>query len=214
MGAFYNLTPAVALSALAVNVLSIAVPVYLVRPLTGRPAKTASNDDLVDIPMQLYASVLSTAIYTVTLVLSLRFVLPRLLAVYFTGLPSLEPAYGATYVDVLPVTGLFGIAASIFIFAPFVATGKAKEDAELTKFDPVSASLQETVRWNFWGYTAKTKVVIRRTAVAAILTAVSTYLACERGMYGVDATGAAGYAGVWASAALFTGLGLGLVGRA
>lgn len=213
LAAFYNLTPTTALSALVIDVLSIAVPFYLVRPLsaTGDSSIKASRD-VLDIPMQLLTTILSTGIYTVTLVLSLRFLMPRILVVYFSGLPSLEPAYSAAYTDVLPVTVLFGLAASTFIFAPFATTGKAKEDAKIEQFDPVNASLGQTVWWNFWGYTAKTKVVIRRTAAAVFLSGVSTYLACTKTMYGIESTGAVAYAGVWIAAALFTGVGLGLVG--
>ncbi|EFY98880.1 hypothetical protein MAA_06019 [Metarhizium robertsii ARSEF 23] len=213
LAAFYNLTPTTALSALAVDVLSVALPFYLVRPLSstyGSP--TRADRDVLDIPMQLLTTILSTGIYTVTLVLSLRFLMPRILVVYFSGLPSLEPAYSASYTDVLPVTGLFGLAASTFIFAPFAKTGKAEEDAKIEQFDPVSASLGQTVCWNFWGYTAKTKVVIRRTAAAVLLSTVGTYLACTKTMYGIESTGAAAYASLWAVAALFAGVGLGLVG--
>ncbi|EFY93882.1 hypothetical protein J3459_007581 [Metarhizium acridum] len=213
LAAFYNLTPTTALSALAVDVLSVALPFYLVRPLSstyGSPTK--ADRDILDIPMQLLTTILSTGIYTVTLVLSLRFLMPRILVVYFNGLPSLEPAYSASYTDFIPVTILFGLAASTFIFAPFAKTGKAEEDAKIEQFDPVSASLGQTVCWNFWGYTAKTKVLIRRTAAAVLLSAVGTYLACTKAMYGIGSTGAAAYASLWAVAALFAGVGLGLVG--
>lgn len=211
---FYSLSPAAALSALAVDVLSAAVPFYLLRPLSDvhRPSAKVANRELIDLPLQLYTTALSTGIYTVVLVLSLRFLLPRILVVYFSGLPSLEPAYTATYATVLPVTVLFGAAASTFIFTPFATTGKSKEDDKIQQFDPVKASLQQTVWWNFWGYTAKTKVVIRRTAAAVLVTGVSTYLACTMAIYGVESTGAIAYAAVWVVAALCTGLGLGLVG--
>lgn len=201
------------MSALVVDVVSAAVPFALMRPLSEihRPGK-GGNRELIDLPMQLYTAALSTGIYTVILALSLRLVLPRILVVYFSGLPSVEPAYSATYTAVLPVTGVLGAAASLFIFAPFATTGKSKEDDKLGKFDPVDATLGQTVRWNLWGYTAKTKVVIRRTAVAAFVTGVNTYLACTMTISGIESTGAVAYAAVWVVAALSTGLGLGLVG--
>lgn len=211
--AFYNVTPTTALGALIVDVLSTVVPFHLVRPLTetDEPAGKATRD-IIDIPMQLLTSILSTGIYTVTLVLSLRFLMPRILVVYFKAIPSLEPAYTASYTEVIPVTILFGLAASIFIFAPFATTGRAKEDAKIEQFDPVSATLGQTVWWNFWGYTAKTKVVIRRTLAAVLLSGVSTYLGCTKTMFGIESTGAIAYAGLWAVATLFVGFGLGLVG--
>ncbi|UNI14101.1 hypothetical protein JDV02_000771 [Purpureocillium takamizusanense] len=214
LATFYSLSPRTAASALVVDVVSAAVPFALMRPLSEihRPSAKSGNRELIDLPMLLYTAALSTGIYTVVLALSLRLVLPRILVVYFSGLPSVEPAYSATYGAVLPVTGVLGAAASLFIFAPFATTGKSKEDDKLGKFDPVEATLGETVRWNLWGYTAKTKVVIRRTAAAAFVTGVNTYLACTMTISGVDSTGATAYAAVWVVAALSTGLGLGLVG--
>lgn len=217
MSTFYSLSYTTALSALAIDMASVAVPFYLLRPLSvhtpsAAAAKGLPNRELLDLPLQLYTVALSTGIYTVILVLSLRFILPRILVIYFSGLPTLEPAYAASYAAVLPVTLLFGIAASTFIFAPFATTGRAKEDEKIGEFDPVAASLGETVWWNVWGYTAKTKVVVRRTAVAAFIAAINTYLTCSRTVYGIESTGAAVYAGVWAFAAVCAGIGLGFVG--
>lgn len=190
------------------------MPFYFLRPLSAvhRHAASLPNRELVDLPLQLLTTALSTGIYTVTLVLSLRFVLPRILVLYFSGLPTVEPAYTASYATVLPVTLLFGAAASTFIFAPFATTGKAKEDDKISQFDPAAASLGQTVWWNFWGYTAKTKVVIRRTAITTLVTGVNTYLACSKTINGVDPAGASAYAAVWVFAALCTGVGLGMVG--
>lgn len=212
--AFYSLSPATAAAALVVDVLSAAAPFYLLRPLSDvhRGSVRVTNRELIDVPLQLYTTALSTGIYTVVLVLSMRFVLPHILVVYFSGLASLEPAYAASYASVLPATLLFGAAANAFIFAPFATTGRSKDDDAASRFHAVTATLGETVRWNFWGYTAKTKVVIRRTAVAMFLTGVNTYLACTRTMYGVEGAGAASYAAVWVLATLCTGVGLGLVG--
>ncbi|OAA38904.1 hypothetical protein NOR_06557 [Metarhizium rileyi] len=211
--AFYNLAPTTAFFSLFVDALSIALPFQLVRPLSSTNELSAkTNRDVLDVSTQLLTMVLSTGIYTVTLVLALRFFMPQILVLYFNGLPSLEPAYSASYTHVLPATVLFGLAASTFIFVPFARTGKAKEDFNIEQFDPVSASLGQTVWWNLWGYTAKAKVGIRRTTAAVILTGVSTYFACTRTMDGIESSGAIAYAGVWATATLFAGVALGLVG--
>ncbi|EEU46612.1 uncharacterized protein NECHADRAFT_79376 [Fusarium vanettenii 77-13-4] len=218
LSTFYNLSATTALWALAIDIASVAVPFSLLRPLSTvhTPSAAAAaglpNRELIDLPLQLYTTALSTGIYTVVLVLSLRFILPRILVVYYTGVPTLEPAYTASYPSVLPVTLLFGVAASTFIFAPFATTARAKEDDKIDEFDPVAASLGETVWWNVWGYTAKTKVVVRRTAIAALVAATNTFLASTKTLYGVESAGAAVYASVWAFAALCTGIGLGFVG--
>lgn len=161
---------------------------------------------------QLYTAALTTGIYTVVLVLSSWYLLPRALILYFRGVHTIEPAYMASFTSVLPVTAVFGVAASTFIFAPFATTGHVMEDDKNAAFDPVEATLGEAVRWRAWGYTAKTKVVIRRTAAVVLFAAVSTYLASSQTLPRVESSGAATYAGVWASAALLTGVALGFVG--
>jgi hypothetical protein len=213
--AFYNLSATTAIAALAVDVVSASVPFSLLRPLSAvhKPSSKLLNRELIGLPLQLLTAGLSTSIYTVILVLSLRFLLPKIFVLHFTGLPSVEPAYAASYTAVLPVTLLFGAAASTFIFPPFATAGKAKEDERVTNFNPVEASLRETVWWNFWGYTAKAKVAILRTAVTLLVTGVNTYLSCAMTIPGVEQTGAAAYAAVWVFAALCTGIGLGFVGR-
>ncbi|PFH55628.1 hypothetical protein XA68_17917 [Ophiocordyceps unilateralis] len=212
---FYSLGATTAASALLVDVLAAATPFYLMRPLSAvhRPASRGSSfADVIDLPLQLYTSALAASIYTIIVALSLRLVLPRILVVYFPGLPSLEPAYAASYADVLPATGLFGAAASALIYAPSATT--PRDAADRKHFDPVTATLGETVRWNLWGYSSRTKIAVCRTAAAMLLVGVNTYLSCTRTMYGVETPGAVAYAAVWVVAALCSGLALGLVGGA
>ncbi len=84
---------------------------------------------------------------------------------------------------------------------------------EVAKFDPVSATLGETLRWNLWGFTTKSKVAIRRTAVAMLVTGVNTFLQC-RALHGVESFGAAVYAAVWLVGTMLTGISLTYVGIA
>lgn len=214
LAVFYNVSPVTVIGSFTIDVVSAAAPFYLLRPLSAIHTRSARlpNRELAGLGLQLYTGALATGIYTVVMVLSLRFALPRALAVYFVGLPSLEPAYGASYLAVLPATVQFGAAASSFIYAPFATTGRVKDDDAIGKFNPAAATLRETVAWNFLGYTAKTKVVVRRTAVAVLTTAVNTYLACHMTIAGVEPAGAAAYASAWAAATLLSGVGLALVG--
>ena len=200
------------MAALFIDALSIAVPFCLLRPLSDVHLPSNRTRGILDSTLLGSVSLLSAAIYTVILVWSLRLILPRILVLHFAGLPSLEPAYTATYLGVQPVPTLFGIAASVFIFAPFETTGRAKEDDKLQEFDPVSATLGQTVWFNIWGYTAKTKVIIERTAVVLLVVGLNTFLACTKTIYGIESWGAAVYSGVWVIAALFTGTALRLVG--
>ena len=124
----------------------------------------------------------------------------------------MAPAYTASYAAIIPITLLFGAAASTFIFAPFVTTGRARDDDKIGEFDPAEATLGQTLVWNVWGYTAKTKVVIRRTLVSMLVTGVNTYISLRLNLYGVESAGALAYSAVWVFATLCTGLGLRFVG--
>lgn len=212
---FYGIRPSTAVLAGLVDIAAPALAFYLTRPLGSLrfAGPKLYNKDLVSLPFQLLIGLLSTSVYASVVSLALRFVLPRVFVLYFAGIPTVEPAYAASFVALLPTAAFFGFAASKFIFAPYVTTGKSKEDDKIRQFDPVQASLRETVWWNFWGYTLRSRIIITRTAVVTVMTAVSTYLACTILIDGVAGLGAAVYAFVWALATSGTGLALGLVGQ-
>ncbi|OHE94652.1 hypothetical protein CORC01_10053 [Colletotrichum orchidophilum] len=212
---FYNISTATAISALGIEILSTFLPFQLLRPLSGAHAgakNVANREILTDIPIQIYTTILSAAIYSLTLFTAYKTYLPTTLVLYFQGLPSLAPAYTTNFLATLPVTVAFGVAAKSFIFTPFVATGETSEDEKLAAFDPATATLGETLAWNIWGYTTREKVVILRTAVAMVVTGVNTYLQTFMTVNGVESYGASVYAGAWVAAAFFTGIGLGFVG--
>ncbi|ROT35689.1 hypothetical protein SODALDRAFT_328066 [Sodiomyces alkalinus F11] len=217
LSTFYNISTPTALSALGIEMLSTFAPFQLLRPLSGahvREAKNVANREiLTDIPIQAYTTLLSAMIYGITLFSALHTYLPTSFAVYFEGLPDLTPAYTANYLSLLPVALAFGFAARSFIFTPFTATGRSKEDGKLEQFDPVTATLGETVLYNLWGYTTRGKVIILRTAVVMVMTGISTYLQCFMTIGGVEPRGAASYAGPWVVASFLTGVALAFVGE-
>lgn len=129
---------------------------------------------------------------------------------YFTSLPTIVAAHEVTYVGLLPVTLVLGFAARAFIFTPAGATPLVKEK----EFDPMSASLSETVRWNFWGWSAQTKVAMRRTALLVLVTGANTFLQTRFTIHGVETIGAVAWSSVWVLAAALTGLSLCAVGSA
>ncbi len=176
-----------------------------------------NREIVADRPIQAYTTLLAGVIYSVTLTAAYKTFLPKVLVLYFEGIPSVEPAYSATTylfasVPAALLSLLFGLAARTFIFAPFATTGRTPEDAHIGEFDPVSATLRETVWWNLWGYTTQAKVAIARTAVVMLVTAVQTYLQCVLVVPGIESYGAAAYTSIWVAAAFLTGLGLGVVG--
>lgn len=215
MSTFYLIRIATVVSVIVVEMAAAALPVYLLRPVSQvhKPGSKVHNRDLWGGLTRVYVTVFAIAVYTVTVVLAFRFVMPSVLVVSFAGVKTVQPAYQANHLSSLPVMVAFGASAAAFLFPSFVSTGKSKDDEKLKQFDPVDASLTQTFWWNFWGYTVKTKVLLRRTAITVVSTGMGTYLTCTIPIDGVDPTGAAAYAGVWVVAAVMTALGIGYIGQ-
>ncbi|KAI1458342.1 hypothetical protein F4805DRAFT_456974 [Annulohypoxylon moriforme] len=212
--AFYSSPPSALLLTLAIETLATYIPFRLLRPLSTAHADPnhAPNADIVaDRPIALLTTLLAGAIYSVTLFFAYATYLPTYLVVHFTNLPSIASAHEATYIGLLPVTIVLGFAAQVFVFTPAEGTVASKsEDSE--NFDPASASLAETMRWNFWGWSVQTKVVIQRTVLLMLVTGVNTFLQARYTVEGVETPGAAAWSSVWVLAAAVTGIGLGAVG--
>ena len=210
---FYGIPALTAGAYLAANVVSYFLPFLLLRPLSGAHSAAPgvpNREIVIDRGIQALTSLSSGLVYNVVLFLACRSFLPTTLVLYFNDIPTVEPATGAGLgrPETVLLSLLFGIAARTFVFTPIVTA----EEGEVAEFDAERATLGETVRWNLWGYTKRDKVSIVRTGVVVVVTAVGTYLQCALGIRGVEGTGAAVYAGVWAVAALFTGIALRYVG--
>lgn len=130
----------------------------------------------------------------------------------FVGIPSIEPS---TSLGANVFTGalllLFGYSARVFVFDAAAATGTTPEDAVVEAFDPVSATLGETLWQNAWGFRTQTKVAIRQTLVVVLVSFIRTTSQCALTVQGVEAQGAAAYALVWAAASIVAGIAMGLV---
>ncbi|KAJ0109191.1 hypothetical protein J7T55_009522 [Diaporthe amygdali] len=220
MAAFYNLSTKTAIAGLTVDVIASFVPFLLLRPLSAAhksSSSTPNREIIADKPIQVLSTLLASFIYSVVLFLSYKTFLPGILVLYFIGIPTVEPLHSATSIYVSPLATTLalasGIAARSFIFTPLAATGRTEADEKAAQFDPVNASLGETLWWNIWGYTTQTKVGVARTIVLMVVTGINTTLQGTLTISGVEATGAAVYASIWVVAAFFTGVGLGAVGE-
>jgi hypothetical protein len=214
---FYGIRALTAGAYLAVEVASASLPFLLLRGLSGAhsAARGTPNRDIVaDRSIQVLTSLQAALAYSVVLFLAGRYLLPTNLVLYFQGIPTIQPAADAAFLGFGDPTSQFlslvcGLAARSFIFTPLVTTPQqTDEDQKNAAFDPVHATLAQTVKWNLWGYTTATKVSLARTAVAMLFSAVGTYLDTAVGIAGVEPQGAVVYAGVWVAAALVTGLSL------
>ncbi|KAK0646603.1 hypothetical protein B0T16DRAFT_327879 [Cercophora newfieldiana] len=220
---FYGVRLVTAGGYLALDAVSASLPFFLLRKVSG-PHSAAPNvtnrEIVVDRGIQILTSLLAGFVYSIVLFLASRTYLPNTLVLHFEGILTIRPAVDAVFLGLEnPTTQilclLFGIAARTFVFTPLVTTPRtAEEEKEIAEFDPVRATLGQTVAFNLWGFTNQTKVSIKRTAVVMASTAISTYLRCALAINGIDSYGAGVYASVWVTAALMTGLSLRYVGSA
>jgi hypothetical protein len=221
---FYGIRALTAGAYLAVDVIAAFLPFLLLRRLSGAhsAAPGVPNRDIVaDRGIQALTSLHAALVYSVVLFLAGRYLLPTSLVLYFQGIPTVQPAADAPFFlgfgggSTVPalLSLLLGLAARTFIFTPLVAApGGTPEDRANAEFDPARASLRQTVAYNLWGFTTRTKVSLKRTAVAMLFTAAGAYLDTALAIKGVEPYGAAVYAAVWAMAAFVTGLSLRYVG--
>jgi len=217
LSTFYNITTSKSLLYLTIDVVSSALPFTLLRTRlphhTPRTTPTLPNASLLSDPsIRALTLTASAAAYALLLSLSLRTWTPAFLTAHLSGLASVQAAHTAPPILLAAAFTPLGWASSSFLFAAAAATA----DAPAARFDPATASLRATLRWNVWGWRAATKVLVARTAVLALLVGASAFVKVWGAVDGADGSGAAAWAALWALAAAAQGplLGwIGLVGR-
>ncbi|KAI9645783.1 hypothetical protein NHQ30_005216 [Ciborinia camelliae] len=213
LGTFYEVGLKTVLSSLLIDTLTTYIPFRLLRPLSPAHADSPSvpnRDITTDIHVQIITTLLAASIYSVTLYGAYMTYMPVYLATYFEGIPTIEATHTATPVSLFPVTLLLGLATRSFIFT--AATATKASDSKAAPFDPASATLGETIRYNLWGWSKKTKIVITRTATLMVITGVNTFVQTHLTVEGVEVLGAVAYSGVWVVAAGICGGMMGFVG--
>ncbi|KAG0646867.1 hypothetical protein D0Z07_6247 [Hyphodiscus hymeniophilus] len=216
LAAFYDVRLTTVLSSLLIDSITIYVPFRLLRPLSPAHAASAEhgtvpNREIVtDFSIQVYVEVLAAGIYSVTLYGAYASYLPVYLVTYFSGIPSIAIAHTATLITLFPIALALGLAAKTFIFTPAVTASTKK----VAPVDTEETTLSETFWYNVWGFSERTRVVIKRTAALMLVSGVNTFVHTFVTMDGVEATGAAAYAAVWVLASGLTGLAVGIVSAA
>ncbi|TGO32828.1 hypothetical protein BHYA_0286g00090 [Botrytis hyacinthi] len=213
LNAFYEVSVKTVVSSLLIDTLTTYIPFRLLRPLSPAHADAPSvpNRDITsDIPVQIITTLLAASIYSVTLYGAYMSYMPVYLATYFEGIPSIAAAHTATPTSLLPVMLLLGLATRSFIFTPVTATKPS--DSVPPPFNPETATLEETILYNLWGFSNKTRIIIKRTATLMMITGVNTFLQTYVTVEGVEALGAVAYSGIWVVAAGICGGVLGFVG--
>ncbi|OJD32103.1 uncharacterized protein BKCO1_4100095 [Diplodia corticola] len=212
---FYAVEPTTALLCLAIDALSLAGPTRLLRPRSPQhnpraPRAAVPNAAiLADAQTTFATALLAAAVHAVALFAALQSFLPAFLAVRFDGLASLEAAHAATVPALLAALVPVGFAAREFVLVPALAARESSADAArkaAAAFDPATSGLREHLVHNLWWFGKGARVLVKRAAVAAALTAAHVGVHASAMLRGGDVVGALGYAGVWVGAGVTTGV--------
>jgi len=215
MTAFYNVAKPAAVTSLVIDALATYIPFRVLRPLSpahrnflNEGGKQVPNQIIISDPyIKAFTVILASSIYSTALYASFMTFLPATLVTYFTDIPSVEPTHTATPISLLPMNLLLGLSAYSFIFSPAAALPQGK----LPRFNAATATFAETLWYNLWGWSPRTKVIIKRTAALMGVSGLNGWLQIWATIEGVESAGAAVYSSVWAAAGLITGVAYSLV---
>ncbi|KAF2205627.1 hypothetical protein GQ43DRAFT_467997 [Delitschia confertaspora ATCC 74209] len=196
---FYGVSPVTASISLAIQIASIAIPTYLLRPFAAyHTAAPVPNRFLINsFQVQSSTSLLAVATYVVALWTGLKVNLNTFLVSHF-DIPTLEVAHSETPLSLATKTLLVGWAAQGFLLNSSFGTD-TDTVTPVEVFDPETSTLTETVKHNVWFFSKRTRELIKRTAILSALTLVQTVQKIST-VEGTDYTGGAGYAGYWVGA--------------
>ncbi|KAL9593606.1 MAG: hypothetical protein Q9179_005792 [Wetmoreana sp. 5 TL-2023] len=208
---FYAVRPTTLWLGIAIDVASTYFPFMLLRDSSPvhRPeaskGEVANRSILSNSPIKFYTSLLAAAVYGVVIYGSFRSWLPAYLIVHFEGLKDLSGAHEAALPGVIVGFLISGYAAQSFLFIPALGAKPDAHDLKMAEFDPETATLGQTIWYNVWGYSKRSRTLIKRTATLALTSAMQTGLRTYITVEGVELAGAAGWAVMWASTATLLG---------
>ena len=216
----YDIRRTTAFTSLTIDVASSALPFYLLRQLSPpnnshAPRSAVANQPVVsDVGARWFTAFAAAGLYGVVVYGSVRTWLPIFLITHFDGLRSLERVHEAIF-GVIAISCVFtGYSAMTFIFAPSLGARPNSRDARMAAFNPATASFGETVWYNIWGHSKRTRTLIKRTFAAILASSGYSLLQTSLVVEGVEVTGAAGWAALWAVAHFSTGILLWWIGDA
>ncbi|KAI4202806.1 MAG: hypothetical protein LQ350_002304 [Teloschistes chrysophthalmus] len=208
---FYTVRPTTMWSGIFIDILSIYVPFSLMRDSSPVHRAGASKDEVAnrsivnDIPVMIYTSILAAIVYGLVVYGSFHLWIPEFLIVHFDGLKDLGGANEASFPMIIVAFVMSGIAAQSFLFIPALGAKPDAHDLKMAEFDPETATFGETLWWNVWGYSKRSRTLIKRTATLALTTAMQTGLRTYITVAGVELVGASGWAAMWAAISILVG---------
>ena len=199
------------ISCLLIDVMTTYLPFRLLREVSPAhdnhaPKGLVSNRSVInDVAVRAYTTFLGAGIYGVVVFGSFGTWLPVYLVIHFDGLKDISAAHSAAFpflvFSFLPI----GYAAREFMFTAATSAKPDAYDKELARFNPSTATFRETLMYNFFGYSKRTRTFIQRTATVALVGGLHTWLQLYVAIEGAESLGAAGWSMLWSCAALLTG---------
>lgn len=200
LSTYYNVSTLTLAALVNIEVLSFAIPTYLLRPraIYHRPNAPLRNRFLLNsVQVQFSNSLLAMGVYVVVLWAGLKTERLTLFLLHHFEIPTTILAHAETPVSILGKVFTAGIAARAFLLNPSIAA-QPTEGTETPEevFNPALADLPQTIKANVWYYTRRTRTLIQQTFILNSFVFAVTFQRCIT-LVGTEATGAAGYAGVW-----------------
>ena len=208
---FYLIRPTTSTACIAIDTAAAFLPFYTLKVSSSihsikTPKGVAANRSVInDYQVQIFTSLLATGIYAVVVFGSYTSWLPVYLVTHFDGIRDISTLHNNNFPYIIASYLPIGFAAKMFLFTPSEAAKPDSHDKEIAKFNPETATLSETVIFNLWGYSKRTRTLMKRTATLAAVSGLHTYLQTYVSLEGTEALGAAGWSSVWALAATVTG---------
>lgn len=159
---FYFISPTTALTNLAVDLASVALPTKLLRPRSAlhnpnAPKSAVPNRNIIhSFQVTLSTTLLGTAIYSVVLYTALKAGLVTFMVTHF-DLPTVELAHSVSLPQLVIALTPVGWAVRGFLLAPSLGAQAHIGDAKASAFNPATATFTETLRQNVWGWSKQTR---------------------------------------------------------
>ena len=158
-----------------------------------------------DFGVQAATSLLAAGVYGIVVEATYRSWLPIYLVTHFDGIRDISALRNQNFPWLVGSFLPLGFAAKVFLFTPATASKPDNYDKEVAKFNPETATLKETVWYNIWGFSKRTRSLIKRTATLAFVSGLHTALQTFT-LEGVEGLGAIVWSSLWVLAASSTGV--------
>lgn len=216
---FYSISLRTCGLAIFYEVVSAALPFTLLRnripahSTKSAPRNSVANRSIIqDLTLNSLVIVFAATVYSVIMFISYNTWLLPYLITNFDGVRTFDVAHNSQ----LPFLALtffpLGWTAKILLYAPATGAKPTLGDIKHEAFNPAVATFGDHLKFNMWGWSKGTKVVFLRTTVLAAGVLLATWIKTWKTLDGANAVGSAGWAGLWALAALINGAVLRWVG--